>query len=472
MITIIGIIMILIMGIIFVVMNSSAPKKTNATNQTNTEEKLEGVKRNQKDASTLKKDVFDFMEFDDVVDDMIVQNHKRKYSMVIQCKGINYDLMSEVEQLSIEEGFIVFLNTLKYPIQLYVQARTIDLKKSMDLYAERVKHFEDQFNEAEEDYKKKVNDFQTTDEEIAEARNTRERFANIYEYADDINRYVGRLGSNKNILQRKFYIIISYERNEINANNSFTEEEIHDICRRELYTRCQSLVSSLMSCSVVGKIMTTEQLAELLYISYNRDDARIFDIRDALDSGFYRLYSTSKDIYDKKMEKLNEEIEAEAVRRVQDAVRMTARSSRIRTPEEVEDDFEEDVDRRALNIVREADLDRETKEQLSDTIAMNHVIRAKEIADNRQAKKAREAEMLEQERKFMEEETETEAPTQEINNVVEVNEEVIPEQVSEVNIEEKTIEPQEVVSEVSATDNSENVLSGGLYSEEDDDEIL
>ena len=86
------------------------------------------------DTSTPREDVFKFMEFDKILDDMIVQENGTKFSMVVQCKGINYDLMSEVEQLSVEEGFITFLNTLRYPIQIYVQAQNIDLKKSIKLY--------------------------------------------------------------------------------------------------------------------------------------------------------------------------------------------------------------------------------------------------------------------------------------------------------------------------------------------------
>jgi hypothetical protein len=66
----------------------------------------------------------DFMEFDKIEDDMIVQDDGRRYVMAIRCMGINYDLMSEPEMLADEEGFANFLNTLKFAIQLYVQSRT------------------------------------------------------------------------------------------------------------------------------------------------------------------------------------------------------------------------------------------------------------------------------------------------------------------------------------------------------------
>ena len=270
--------------------------KENMNNNENQEE-VKGIKRANIGQGIQRKDIFDFMEFDKVEDDMIIQNNGNRYTMVIQCKGINYDLMSDIEQLAVEEGFIVFLNTLKYPIQIYVQARSVDLKKSMEIYRQRVNLFRKQFNEYDEAFRKKINTLDATEEEIDIARNERAKFANIYEYAEDINKYVERLSMNKNILQRKFYIVISYSKSEITASGNFSNDEIKEICRRELYTRANSLISSLMTCSVIGRTLTSEQLIELLFVSYNRDDERLFDITTALDSDFYRLYSTSKDIY-------------------------------------------------------------------------------------------------------------------------------------------------------------------------------
>ncbi|MBQ8379680.1 MAG: hypothetical protein IJX34_02570 [Clostridia bacterium] len=382
--------------------------KANSSNSTNQSKKnddeLVGIKRNSSTQGLQRKDVFDFMEFDSVEDDMIIQNSGNRYTMVIQCKGINYDLMSDIEQLAVEEGFIVFLNTLKYPIQLFVQARSVDLKKSMSVYNQRVKMFEKQFTEYDEAFRKKINTLDATPEEVDIARTERAKFANIYEYAQDINKYVERLSMNKNILQRKFYIAISYARNEITASGSFSKEEIREICHRELYTRANTLISSLMSCSVVGRTLTSEELIELLFVSYNRDDERLFDISTALDADFYRLYSTSKDIYDKKREKIQEEISKEAIRRVQDAIKATVRQDQIKTEEEIEDEFEESVDREAVNIIREAEIDNETKEILTNEIATNHVINSKKRYEQRKKKQ----EQLEDQNLYNEETIENE----------------------------------------------------------------
>ena len=75
--------------------------------------------------------VFDFMNFDRIEDNMIVQKNGRKFLMVIDCQGINYDLMSEEEKVGVEAGFIQLLNTLQEPIQMYVQTRKVNLEGSL-----------------------------------------------------------------------------------------------------------------------------------------------------------------------------------------------------------------------------------------------------------------------------------------------------------------------------------------------------
>ena len=82
--------------------------------------------------------IYQFMEFEEIVDNMIVRKNGQQYVMIIQCNGVNYDLMSEDEKISVEEGFVQFLNTLRFPIQLYVQSRTLNLKDIITEYKARV----------------------------------------------------------------------------------------------------------------------------------------------------------------------------------------------------------------------------------------------------------------------------------------------------------------------------------------------
>lgn len=85
-----------------------------------------------------KKSIFQFMQFDSIEDNMIIQDDGKKYLMAIECEGINYDLMSQVEKTAVEAGFVQFLNTLRHPIQIYTQTRTINIEESITNYTNKL----------------------------------------------------------------------------------------------------------------------------------------------------------------------------------------------------------------------------------------------------------------------------------------------------------------------------------------------
>ena len=115
-ITVIGLIGIGLFGLVYVIYTSAQKNKEKKV-EANAKQKdivtNNEIKRNN-NKDVPKKDMNEFMEFDKIVDNMILQENENKYTMVVQCKGINYDLMSDIEQLAVEEGFITFLNILKF----------------------------------------------------------------------------------------------------------------------------------------------------------------------------------------------------------------------------------------------------------------------------------------------------------------------------------------------------------------------
>ena len=86
----------------------------------------------------LIESISKFLDFDEIIDSMILRKNKSQYVMVIQCKGINYDLLGEEEKLAVEHGFTQFLNTLRDPVQLYIQTRSLNLKDSVEQYSAKV----------------------------------------------------------------------------------------------------------------------------------------------------------------------------------------------------------------------------------------------------------------------------------------------------------------------------------------------
>ena len=81
----------------------------------------------------------------------------------------------------------------------------------------------------------------------------------------------------------------------------------------ELYTRAETLIRSLGSAQVSGRILDSEELTELLYIAYNRDEEQIYQLDRALDAQYDSLYSTSKDVLQKQRERIDNQLEDMAV---------------------------------------------------------------------------------------------------------------------------------------------------------------
>ena len=271
--------------------------------------------------------------------------------MVVECQGINYDLMSEVEKNAVEEGFIQFLNTLRHPIQIYTQTRTINLESSIQTYREKVKEIEDKLEKQKRDYEQMSNSDRYTQEQLNAAFYELTKTTNLYEYGKDIIYTTEKMSLNKNVLNQKYYIVIPYYPEELGETN-MDKQEIKNLAFSELYTRAQSIVRTLSACGVIGRALDSNQLVDLLYVAYNRDDAEIYGIDKAIQAGYTELYSTAPDVIDKKMQALNNKIEEEAFKKASQKVN-EAKSEKEKELESRENRLDDLIDRFATSIIEQ-----------------------------------------------------------------------------------------------------------------------
>ena len=309
-IIIVCLIFILVALYAFILFKNKNNEKTNNNTGTNKGNSNRGS-TNKATAGYSKQSVYDFMEFDEIKDNMIIRKNRTQYVMVIKCKGVNYDLMSEEERVSVESGFVQFLNVLRFPVQLYVQTTSLNLKDIIEGYKDRLQEMQ--------------RDIQKTEQEMQVARskgNTnlynrlafeRRRKQNVLEYTADISDYIAKLSMNQNVLQQKNYVVVSYYASELGSTQNLSNSERDSMCFSELYTRAQTLIHALGSASVVGKVLDSEELAELLYSAYNRDESEVMQLSKALDAEYDALYSTGKDVLEKRKVAIDEMIEREAI---------------------------------------------------------------------------------------------------------------------------------------------------------------
>lgn len=350
-----------------------------------------------------KESIMEFMEFDEIVDSMIVRKNGNQYIMILQCNGVNYDLMSEQEKIAVEEGFVQFLNTLRFPIQLYIQSRTLNLRDIIEEYKSRIDNLTVEIDKI--------------DAKIAQAKTMgnkalreklefeKRRKVNILEYGISITDYVEKLSSNKNVLQQRTYVVVSYYSAEIGGGiEKYSKEEIYNMCFSELYTRCQNIASALGNSQVSCSILDSEELAELLYIAYNRDEAELLQLSKALDAQYDSLYSTGKDVLQKKKEKLDKEINIAAIDMATDSILKADRQKQIEDLEfainkeekikqkasELLDSYENQLDPRVFKLAKEEikksgkKEEKETPKKLEEakkTTTKKKIVKRKKIED-------------------------------------------------------------------------------------------
>lgn len=181
----------------------------------------------------------EFLPFNDIRDGMIVLPGQ-KYRAIIECSSINYQLKTANEREQIEVIFQRFLNTITFPITFFLQTKTID----------------------------NTNRLQVLDEELAASS---KEFPGMEAYAKQYRRDMTDLNHKLgNSHQKKRYIIVNYDDALELDNFSKDEQELYAV--KELHNRCNILMSNLDGVGIHSHMLTNEELIELVYSCYNRDN--------------------------------------------------------------------------------------------------------------------------------------------------------------------------------------------------------
>lgn len=174
---------------------------------------------------------------------------------LILCSSVNFSLKSDKEQKSIIAGYISFINSLEWPIQIVIQSRKLNIES----YLEKLKKRE------------------------AEQTNDLLRMQ-MKDYANYIKELV-ELGE---IMTKKFFIIVPY--NPLGDKKRKFFDRLFDIFkapefikmkrekfekfRSELFKRIDFIISGLAGIGVNASPLDTQSLIELFYNSYNPTESQ------------------------------------------------------------------------------------------------------------------------------------------------------------------------------------------------------
>jgi len=180
------------------------------------------------------------------------------FRSVVMLKSINFDLMSLQEQEGVEYAYQGFLNSLAFPIQIFVRSQRIDI----------------------EPYIQKLDKIRGEHDNMLLVR-----------LMEDYIDFMVNLSEQTNVMDKKFYIIIPYyptinAQKAVEASKTFLtgifghkeapvtiNEADLNAAKTELRNRVQSVLASLQQCNIQGLPLDTQELIELYYDAYNPDTA-------------------------------------------------------------------------------------------------------------------------------------------------------------------------------------------------------
>ncbi len=200
------------------------------------------------------------LQIAEIRDGIVIMNDG-SFRSVIMVKSVNFDLMSPQEQEAMEFSYQGFLNSLYFPIQIFIRSQRVDLQP----------------------YIAKLDKIRSEHDNMLLAM-----------LMQDYLGYIDELSMQSNIMDKKFYVVIPFFPHE-NVQKAITQsknlltglvglfntKEQHVVineadlekAKGELKNRVQSVMQGLAQCNIQSVPLDTQELIELYYDTYNPDTA-------------------------------------------------------------------------------------------------------------------------------------------------------------------------------------------------------
>jgi hypothetical protein len=207
---------------------------------------MESLSNKTASAKTSTQQFVDIEEIRDGV--MVLRNSSLRAVLLVS--SLNFDLKSVEEQDAIIFQYQNFLNSLDFPLQTIIYSRRFNINP----YLEQLKQFEVQQNN-----------------ELLRLQ--------ISEY----HNFIKNLTEVSNIMSKFFYVVIPFSPTESTETGFFQKLstvfnpaqvvrekiEVFETYRSQLLQRVEHVNSGLSATGVTTKMLSTEELIELLYNTYN-----------------------------------------------------------------------------------------------------------------------------------------------------------------------------------------------------------
>ena len=181
------------------------------------------------------------------------------FRAVVSCQSINFDLMSAREREGIEYSYQSFLNSLYFPVQIFIRSQKVDIGPYLD--------------------------------SLAKIRRDQDNML-LGVLMDDYMGFIDAISQETNIMDKSFYVVVpfystgdvaSFTQNSKNIFATFLKPEKQKVvtvdqasylkAKEEIGNRVNAVMSGLFQMGIKSRQLDTRQLGELYYNTYNPDTA-------------------------------------------------------------------------------------------------------------------------------------------------------------------------------------------------------
>ncbi len=179
----------------------------------------------------------DHIPIKDIQSDLVLLNDG-SYAVVIETSAVNFDLLSENEQLAIISSFAGLLNSLSFPIQIVIRSKRLDISNYIELLVRAEK--------------KQVNPL---------LKNMMERY----------RVFVETIIRENEVLDKQFYVVLNISSLELGVGAD--KEKKLQKALTLLSPRIDHIIRQLGRIGLTAEPLTTEELIKLYYDVYNENIA-------------------------------------------------------------------------------------------------------------------------------------------------------------------------------------------------------
>ncbi|OGH19268.1 MAG: hypothetical protein A3F31_03045 [Candidatus Levybacteria bacterium RIFCSPHIGHO2_12_FULL_38_12] len=176
-----------------------------------------------------------FTEIADIVDTVVALTNGFACS-IIEIEATNFALLSQAEQYAKIAGYAGLLNSLSFPIQILIKSKREDISSYLKLLD-------------------------------GEAQKAKEQ--KLGTYITQYRQYIGELVRQNSILDKRFYVVISFSSLELGATHAIKSKDFITQAKASLTTKTNALLEQIARTNLKAKVLQKEELVRLFYSVFN-----------------------------------------------------------------------------------------------------------------------------------------------------------------------------------------------------------